>query len=81
MNFGEAIDSMQEGDKVSRSGWNGKDMWLMLSVPEKPYYTLEPAGKAYGVRPYIYMKAADDMLVPWTASQSDVLAVDWEVVV
>jgi hypothetical protein len=27
--------------------------------------------------PYIYMKTAQDDLVPWLASQTDVLAEDW----
>jgi len=32
--------------------------------------------------PYIYMFTADQQLVPWLASQTDVLAEDWlEVVV
>ena len=28
--------------------------------------------------PYVYMKTADDMLVPWLCSQSDLLSRDWE---
>jgi hypothetical protein len=27
--------------------------------------------------PYIYMKTADGNLVPWLASQTDLLATDW----
>ena len=30
--------------------------------------------------PYLEMKTADNKLVPWLASQSDVLAEDWVVV-
>jgi hypothetical protein len=30
--------------------------------------------------PYIFMKTADDKLVPWLASQTDLLSDDWEVV-
>ncbi|SAU10303.1 DUF2829 domain-containing protein [Klebsiella pneumoniae] len=30
--------------------------------------------------PYIAMKTADDKLVPWLASQTDVLAEDWQIV-
>ena len=30
--------------------------------------------------PYIYMKTADDNLVPWLASQTDMLAEDWKIV-
>ena len=34
----------------------------------------------YENRPYIEMKTADDQLVPWVASQTDMLAEDWETV-
>ena len=70
MNFGQAIELLKKGYKVARKGWNGKGMWLRIQVPtEKSKMTL----------PYIYMKTADDNLVPWLASQTDMLAEDWEV--
>ncbi len=62
---------MQNGNHVRRAGWNGKGMWLMLQVPdEHSKMTL----------PYIYMKTVDNNLVPWLANQTDILAVDWEIV-
>lgn len=55
--------------KFARKGWNGKDMYIMLQYPtEKSKMTL----------PYIYMKTADGNLVPWVASQTDLLSEDWE---
>jgi hypothetical protein len=70
-NFGAAIYYLKKGGRVSRSGWNGKGMWLELQVPdENSKMTL----------PYIYMFTADGNLVPWLASQSDVLAEDWEII-
>ena len=33
MTFGMAIEALKKGLKVSRSGWNGKGMWLSLSGP------------------------------------------------
>lgn len=69
--FGWAIKQMHNGSKVARSGWNGKNMWLALQVPdEQSKMTL----------PYIYMYTAQGDLVPWLASQTDVLATDWSVV-
>lgn len=44
-------------------------MWLALQLPD--------AGSKM-TRPYIYMKTAQDDLVPWLASQADVLGEDWE---
>lgn len=68
MNFGEAIEKLKSGSKVAREGWNGKNMWLNLQVPdEHSKMTL----------PYIYMFIADKNQVPWLASQTDMLAEDW----
>ncbi len=71
MNFGEAIEAMKKGRKVSRSGWNGKGMWLALQIPD--------ANSKMSL-PYIYMSTVDKKLVPWLASQTDMLAEDWDVV-
>lgn len=71
MDFGEAINRLKNGQAVARSGWNGKNMYLMLQVPdENSKMTL----------PYIYMFTAQEDLVPWLASQTDMLAEDWETV-
>jgi hypothetical protein len=70
MDIGEAINHMREGRAVARRGWNGKNMWLKLQVPdENSKMTL----------PYVYMYTAQHDLVPWLCSQSDLLADDWEV--
>jgi hypothetical protein len=66
--FGLALVYLKRGGKVTRKGWNGKGMWLNLQVPD-------PNSKM--TLPYIYMKTADENLVPWLASQTDILAEDW----
>lgn len=66
--FGQALEALKSGERVTREGWNGKDMWLALQVPdEHSKMTL----------PYIYMKTVQGDLVPWLASQTDMLAEDW----
>lgn len=69
--FGWALDLLWAGYKVTREGWNGKGMWLALQRPDE---------NSKMTRPYIYMKTVDDDLVPWVASQSDLLAADWRAV-
>ena len=69
--MGQAVKELRNGKKVCRSGWNGKDMWLMLQVPDQ---------HSKMTLPYIYMKTVQDDLVPWLASQTDILAVDWVLV-
>lgn len=88
MTFGLAIEALKKGAKVARAGWNGKGMFLYY-VPAAAY----PAQRntlstMVGVFPndmvpycaYIAMKTAQDNVVPWLASQSDVLANDWAIV-
>lgn len=67
--FGWALGVLREGGMVCRAGWNGKGMWLQLQRPdEHSKMTL----------PYIFMKTVQGDLVPWLASQTDMLAEDWE---
>jgi hypothetical protein len=68
MDFGKVLELLNSGSKVSRSGWNGKDMWLMLQVPDS---------NSKMTLPYIYMSTVTGDLVPWLASQTDILAKDW----
>lgn len=87
-NFGTALSILKQGYKVSRSGWNGKGMYLFLV---KGKVVKEAIHSCYGdpnikidsamdVCDAIYMKTADNKLIPWLASQSDVLSEDWSVV-
>ena len=38
MNFGQAIEALNRGEKVSRKGWNGKGMYLW----KKPVFEITP---------------------------------------
>ena len=91
MNFGQAIQALKHGSRVARAGWNGKGMWLSLvlsihDIPRagttSPVYrlTLDDAGTGATALPWIGMKTADNGFVPWLASQTDMLAEDWEIV-
>lgn len=84
MKFGEALDALEGGRKVQRSGWNGKGMYL-YHVPAQSYPAVTDIAKAefgemvpYGA--YIAMKTAQGNVVPWLASQTDVLGKDWQIV-
>lgn len=68
--FSQALEALKQGQKVSRKNWNGMGMWLALQTPD---------AHSKMSLPYIYMKTADDKLVPWLASQTDILADDWKV--
>jgi hypothetical protein len=68
--IGWAVKEMHNGNRVCRAGWNGKNMYLELQVPdENSKMTL----------PYVYMRTVQGDLVPWLCSQTDLLASDWEI--
>ena len=77
MTFGQAIEAMKRGDKVSRAGWNGKGLWLELQAHD---------ANSKMTLPYIFMSYPSDAKttpgarVPWLASQTDMLAEDWAIV-
>ena len=80
MNFGQALEEMKLGNNVRRMGWNGKGIFLALQIPDE---------NSLMTQPYIYIDThglitknenAPKGRVPWLASQTDMLAEDWEVV-
>ena len=81
--FGEAVELLKLGYKVARIGWNGQNMFLFLvpgstfKVSRPPLLGIYPEGTEVSYQPHIDMKTAQDTVVPWLASQSDVLAEDW----
>lgn len=83
MNFGEALDLIKRGYKVTREGWNGKDMFLFLvqgstfKVNRPPLLGIYKEGQEINYRGHIDMKTVDGSIVPWVASQTDLLAEDW----
>jgi hypothetical protein len=98
MDFGDAIRALKDGKRVSRSGWNGKGMYLFWaravalehpphgvnqhgpyghSAPEEVVKIMDNEGPT----PSICMKTAQNtIVVGWLASQTDMLAEDWEIV-
>ena len=81
MNFGQALEALKEGKKVSREGWNGKGMFLFLSPSMGCQMYKQYTGEGINdLQPFVVMKTADNTLVPWLASQTDVLSEDWGIV-
>lgn len=93
LTFGLAIEALKKGEKVARAGWNGKDMWISLSCdgtrdvaadnfwsPHNREFAKSIGGTAT-VLPCITMKTATgEILMGWLASQTDILAEDWQIV-
>jgi len=79
LSFGDALVYLESGHKVARKGWNGKGIFIELQIPTElskmtsPYLFINTAGLQTN------NEFAPRSLVPWLASQTDVLAKDWEV--
>lgn len=86
MNFSQALVSIKDGKRVAREGWNGKGMFVFLvpgsnfAVNREPLLSILGEGTNVTYRPHIDMRDAEGKIVPWLASQTDILADDWSVV-
>lgn len=86
MNFGLAYEAMRKGLKVARSGWNGKDMFIFIVpgstfiVNRPPLLGIYPEGTEINYHSHVDMKTADNKIVPWLCSQTDMAADDWQIV-
>jgi len=85
MTFSEALERIKQGEKVCRSGWNGKGMFIFLvggstfQVNRAPLLGIYPEGTEINYHAHVDMRTADGQIVPWLCSQTDLLADDWEV--
>jgi hypothetical protein len=87
MDFGEALALLREGHRMQRTGWNGKGMYVVFQkgypdgIPINANTAAaigQPEGVVCRFLPYLMMRTADGSFVPWLASQTDILAEDWE---
>lgn len=84
MNFSEALVRTKNGALLRRKGWNGEGMFIFLvpgstfTVNRLPLLGIYPPGTEINYHAHIDMKTADDKVVPWLCSQTDMLAEDWE---
>jgi len=75
--FSWALKCLKRGKKLQRKGWNGKGLWIELQKPD--------SGSKMTL-PYLFINYPNDSQntpgarVPWLASQTDILAEDWETV-
>ncbi|WP_336214374.1 DUF2829 domain-containing protein [Nonomuraea sp. LPB2021202275-12-8] len=88
MDFSEALRHCKAGKKISRTGWNGQGMFVVLQqgypdgIPINSNTALATGiaeGTVRRFRPYLMLHAADGSFVPWLASMSDLLEDDWTV--
>lgn len=73
MNFSEALDKIKSGSFMRRRGWNASNQYVALHK--------EDPKDEWNFLSFLYIKTVEEQYVPWVASQTDLLANDWEVFV
>ena len=83
MNFGQALDAIQRGQKAAREGWNGKNQYIEIasniSYINSDVYTVNEDHSAIGNKAIAFVGTSGVQL-GWLASQADMLAEDWRIV-
>lgn len=86
LSFGLALEAVKMGKRISRSGWNGKGMYVFLA-DDVEFHTNADISEFYGaadgccVASVLVMRTAQGNMQPgWLASQADMLADDWYIV-
>ena len=84
MDFSNALANIKDGFKMQRKGWNGKGMFVFLVpgssfvVNRYPLNEIFEEGTVIDYHAHIDMRTAQGYIVPWLASQADILADDWQ---
>jgi len=87
--FGLAIEAAKLGHKVSRTGWNGKGMFVVYQkgYPKGISCNKQTAeawalaeGDLFKVEPYLQIRMVNGSHAMWAPSINDVLSEDWSIV-
>lgn len=90
LDFSQALTHLKAGQKLTRTGWNGKGMFVVM---QKAYPEGIPCNKqtaqAWGLKegdlfkcnPYFQIKNADGSHSMWVPSTGDLLGNDWRVLI
>lgn len=86
MNFGQALEKVKAGEKIFRTVWSDKGMFV---VYQKGYPNGIPCNKQtaeawnlnegdlFKCNPYLQIKCADGSHSMWNPNIDDILAEDW----
>ena len=83
MNFGEALEYLKKGNKISRKGWNGKKQYIELasniSYKNINGEVINSNHETMGNKAISFV-GTSGIQVGWLASQADMLSEDWEII-
>ena len=76
--FGWALEEMKRGRRLRRAVWNGKVFTRFIGYGAVTGASFEGELGTYHWQDHIAMVTLTDTIVPWTPTQTDLLAEDWE---
>lgn len=83
MTFGHALEALKHGDRVARTGWNGKNQYIQLATCISYKTTdgeiINAEHDAIGNKAIAFVGTSGIQL-GWLASQADMLAEDWKII-
>lgn len=92
LTFSTALEAAKNGARIAREGWNGKNMFVFLFKGEikagPPNKSFDPEiikwfyenNQNVNLLPSLCMyTATQEILIGWLASQTDMLANDWQI--
>jgi hypothetical protein len=89
VDFSQALAAVKSGSRIARTGWNGPGQFVVHQAGYPDGIAINantaratgiPQGTVQKFAPYLMMRNAQGVFVPWLASQGDLLADDWELV-
>lgn len=86
MDFSQALLEAKQGAQITRTGWNGKGMFVFMvngsnfKVSRPPLMGIFDEGTDIEYRPHLDMRYADGTIGVWLASHGDLFGEDWEIV-
>lgn len=76
LSFSIALEMLKHGERVTRAAWSTdcgpNTMWLQLQRPDQ---------NSKMTKPYIFLTTQFGTVVPWVATQGDLISEDWHQVV
>jgi hypothetical protein len=86
MDFSTALTLIKQGQRLTRTGWNGANQFVFLvagsnfTVNREPLLSILGEGFPVVYRPHIDMQYTDGTIGVWLSSMGDLMGEDWEVV-
>lgn len=84
LSFSDVVRGLKAGKRFSRSGWNGRGMFVFLvpgsrfKINREPLLSILGEGTEVDYRGHIDIKNVDGSISTWVPSIGDVLGEDWQ---